>query len=179
MQLEETVKKKKIRHVTLSLISLSEMEFKIFQGFKNSEEKSVRSRHLCNARLSELFFKNNCPKNFFHENNNWNISDKNEYTKASIFTLKINSSNLHIIMLRFNYDFVSSRIFDIKFQIGRNHHRSKINFELSAEEFVTKRCERNPLKITPWWCDRRKTGTLPTYLQIRSLFHNRGIDENY
>lgn len=50
-----------------------------------------------------------------------------------------------------------------------------INFELSAEEFVTKRCERNPLKITPWWCDdRRKTGTLPTYLQIRSLFHNDG-----
>lgn len=42
MQLEETEKKKKIRHVTLSLISLSEMEFKIFQGFKNSEEKSVR-----------------------------------------------------------------------------------------------------------------------------------------
>lgn len=73
MQLEETEKKKKIRHVTLSLISLSEMEFKIFQGFKNSEEKSVRSRHLYNARLSELFFKNNCPKNFFHENNNWNI----------------------------------------------------------------------------------------------------------
>lgn len=61
--------------MSLSLISLSEMEFKIFQGFKNSEEKSVRSldRHLCNARLSELFFKNNCPKNFFHENNNWNI----------------------------------------------------------------------------------------------------------
>lgn len=56
MQLEETVKKKKIRHVTLSLISLSEMEFKIFQGFKNSEEKSVRSRHLCNARLSESIF---------------------------------------------------------------------------------------------------------------------------
>lgn len=46
MQLEETVKKKDTSWCDSLNIHLSKMEFKIFsifQGFKNSEEKSARS----------------------------------------------------------------------------------------------------------------------------------------
>lgn len=75
MQLEETVKKKdtsdtKIHDVTLLISIFQRWNLKFSQYFKVSK---ILKKNL-HARLFKLFFKNNCPKNFSHENNNWNIA---------------------------------------------------------------------------------------------------------
>lgn len=79
-------------------IHLSEMEFKIssiFQGFKNSEEKSIHLYSNYSNYFLKIIVRKISPMKIIIGI----LQDKNECIKTSIFTLKINSSNLHIIML--------------------------------------------------------------------------------